>query len=385
MAASRGGPVESISMPLFRLLLLLTFPLPGVAAADAVQHESAVARFVLQPVVTGLLTPSGMAFLPDGRALVCDRSAATLYVLDVAGRRLTPVQDLPAVLALEDSGLHDVILHPDYASNGWIYLSYSEGEPNYSTTVVDRARLAGDHLVDRARILTADAYTEDRYHYGGRMAFHDGYLFVSVGDRHHQDRAQDLDNHVGKILRIRDDGTVPADNPFAADHAKHAEIWTLGHRNPQGLVVEPATGALWSHEHGPRGGDELNPVRRGANYGWPVISWGFEYDGGPIGKGIVSQDGMEQPVWVWSKSIAPSDMIFHSGRAFPGWKGSLFIGAMGGTHLNRLVIQDGRVVLEERLLLPIAGRVRLVEEGPDGTIYIGSDGGGIARLVPVPR
>ncbi|MGH8224243.1 MAG: PQQ-dependent sugar dehydrogenase, partial [Woeseiaceae bacterium] len=295
-----------------RPMLLLIAIVPAVAQADAVFHESEVARFRVEPVVGGLQMPSGMAFLPDGRALVCDRRAATLYLLDVQRRRLTQLQDLPEMLALEDSGLHDVALHPDYAKNGWIYFSYSEGEPHYSTVVVDRARLEGDRLADRERILTADAYSEDRYHYGGRLAFHEGYLFVTVGDRHHQDRAQDPDNHTGKILRIRDDGSVPTDNPFAAEHAKHAANWTLGHRNPQGLAVEPGTNTLWSHEHGPRGGDELNVIRRGANYGWPVISWGFEYDGGPIGKGIVSQEGMEQPVWVWSRTIAPSDMMFYS-------------------------------------------------------------------------
>lgn len=369
----------------YRILLSLAFLLPGLVRGEAVTHESAAARFAVEPVVGGLEQPSCIVFLPDGRALVCDRGTGTLYLLEVALRRLTPVQGLPPMLVLEEAGLHYVALHPEYAQNGWLYFSYTEGEPNYSTTVVDRARLEGDRLVERQRLLTADAYTEDRYHYGGRLAFHDGHLFVTIGDRHHQDRAQDLDNHVGKILRIRDDGSVPADNPFAADHAKHAENWTLGNRNPQGLAVEPATGTLWSHEHGPRGGDELNVVRRGANFGWPVVSWGFEYDGGPIGKGIVAQEGMDQPVWTWSPSIAPSDMMFYSGRAFPAWKGSLFIGAMGRTHLNRLVIRDGRVILEERLLFPVAGRVRTVEEGPDGAIYIGADGSGISRLVPAQR
>jgi glucose/arabinose dehydrogenase len=372
-------------MPILRLLAPTCLLLPVFTLAAGEVHESAVARFVVEPVASGLKQPSGMAFLPDGRALVCERSTATLHLLDVTTGRMTPVSGLQPILALEDSGLHDIVLHPDFASNGWIYISYSEGEPNYSTTVVDRARLDGDNLVERKRILTADAYSEDHFHYGGRMVFHEGHLFVTVGDRHHQDRAQDLDTHAGKILRISDDGSVPGDNPFVAEHAKHGANWTLGHRNPQGLAVEPTTGILWSHEHGPRGGDELNVIHRGANYGWPVVSWGFEYDGGPIGKGIVAEEGMERPVKVWSPAIAPSDMLFYSGRAFPAWRGSLFLGAMGGTHLARLVIQDGRVVLEERLLFAVAGRVRLVEEGPDGAIYIGSDGSGISRLVPVSR
>ena len=357
---------------------------PLLAAAGAPVVESDSARFRVEPVTGPLKQPVAMTFLPDGRALVADRSAPAMELLDVRTGKLTPLAGLAPMLVMEDSGLLDVVLHPDYAKNGWIYFSYSEGEPHYSTTVVDRARLDGNRLLAGERILTADAWSEDRFHYGGRLAFLDGYLFVTVGDRHHQDRAQDLDNHAGKILRIRDDGSIPPDNPFVAEHARHGEIWSYGHRNPQGLAVDSATGTLWADEHGPRGGDELNAIRRGANYGWPVISWGFQYDGGPIGKGIVAQEGMEQPVWSWTRSVAPSDLVVYSGRAFAAWKGNLFLGAMAGTHLNRLVIRDGRVVLEERLLYPAIGRVRLVEEGPDGAIYVGSDGGGISRLAPAP-
>ena len=357
---------------------------PLLAAAKTPAIESDAARFLLQPVAGPLKQPVAMTFLPDGRALVADRAAPAMELLDVRTGKLKPLAGLPPMLVMEDSGLLDVVLHPDFAKNGWIYFSYSEGEPHYSTTVVDRARLDGERLVDRERILTADAWSEDRFHYGGRLAFLDGYLFVTVGDRHHQDRAQDLDNHAGKILRIRDDGSVPPDNPFVAEHAGHGEIWSYGHRNPQGLAVDAATGTLWADEHGPRGGDELNAIRRGANYGWPVISWGFQYDGGPIGKGIVAQEGMEQPVWSWTQTVAPSDLLVYSGRAFKAWKGNLFLGAMAATHLNRLVVRDGRVILEERLLYPGIVRVRLVEEGPDGAIYVGSDGGGISRLAPAP-
>ncbi len=365
------------------LLIGLATSMASPALAAGAVHESAVTRFLLEPVVGGLEQPTGMVFLPDGRALVTERGTATLFILDVRQGLLAAVRDMPALSTAGDAGLHDVVLHPDYAANGWIYISYSEGDPHRNTTVVDRLRLDGDRAIARERILTADAYADDDSHFGGRMAFLEGHLFLTVGDRHHQDRAQDLDSHIGKILRVRDDGSVPADNPLTAEHAGHGAIWTVGNRNPQGLAVDPATNTLWAHEHGPRGGDEVNVVKRGANYGWPVITWGFQYDGGPFGKGIVSQEGMEQPVWVWTPSIAPSDMIFYSGRAFPAWKGSLFIGAMGRTHLNRLVIREGRVVLEERLLFPAIGRVRLVEEGPDGAIYLGTDGTGISRLVPV--
>jgi glucose/arabinose dehydrogenase len=357
--------------------------------------ESQRVRFQTEVVATGLKQPSAMVFLPDGRALLVERQKG-VDLLDVKSGTVTPLEggpealignetgvhdaNRPAALTGEDAGYHDIALHPDYVKNGWIYLSYSEGPRERSTTVVDRYHLRENKLVDRQRIFTADAYSEDRFHYGGRMAFLGGYLFLTVGERHHQDRAQELSNHAGKILRLREDGTVPPDNPFVGAKDARPEIWSYGHRNPQGLVVHPETGELWENEHGPLGGDELNIIRRGANYGWPVISYGWQYSGGPIGKGITTQEGMEQPVWVWTPSMAPSGMIVYTGTKFPQWRGSFFIGALSGHHLNRLVVQDGRVVVEERLMNRQAGRVRLVAQSPDGFIYIGNDDGQLWRL-----
>jgi len=357
--------------------------------------ESQGVRFQTEVVATGLKQPSAMVFLPDGRALLVERQKS-VDLLDVKSGTMTPLEggpealigketgvhdaNRPATLTGEDAGYHDIVLHPDYAKNGWIYLSYSEGPRERSTTVVDRYHLRENKLVDRQRIITADAYSEDRFHYGGRMVFLGGYLFLTVGDRHHQDRAQELSNHAGKILRLRDDGTVPPDNPFVGTKEARPEIWSYGHRNPQGLVVRPETGELWENEHGPLGGDELNIIRRGANYGWPVIAYGWQYSGGPIGKGITAQEGMEQPVWVWTPAIAPSGIIVYTGTKFPQWRGSFFIGAMAGHHLNRLVVQDGRVVVEERLMNRQAGRVRLVAQSPDGFIYVGNDDGQLWRL-----
>jgi glucose/arabinose dehydrogenase len=357
--------------------------------------ESQRVRFQTEVVATGLKQPSAMVFLPDGRALLVERQKG-VDLLDVKSGTVTPLEggpealignetgvhdaNRPATLTGEDAGYHDIALHPDYAKNGWIYLSYSEGPRERSTTVVDRYHLRENKLVDRQRIFTADAYSEDRFHYGGRMAFLGGYLFLTIGERHHQDRAQQLSNDAGKILRLREDGTVPPDNPFVGTKGVRPEIWSYGHRNPQGLVVHPETGELWENEHGPLGGDELNIIRRGANYGWPVISYGWQYSGGPIGKGITAQEGMEQPLWVWTPAIGPSGMIVYTGTKFPQWRGSLFIGAMAGHHLNRLVVQDGRVVVEERLMNRQAGRVRLVAQSPDGFIYIGNDDGQLWRL-----
>src|SRR5882757_2483537 len=374
-------------------LLLLLSPL-GMAQSA---FDSERLRFRTDVVATGLKQPSAMVFLPDGRALLVERQKG-IDLLDVKSGSLTAVDggpealigtdtgvhdaNRPATLTGEDAGLHDIALHPDYAKNGWIYLSYSEGPRERSTTVVDRYHLRENKLVDRQRILTADAYSEDRFHYGGRMAFIDGYLYITVGDRHHQDRAQELDNHAGKILRLRDDGSVPPDNPFVGRADAKPEIWTYGHRNPQGLFVHPETGELWEHEHGPLGGDELNIIHRGANYGWPVISYGWQYSGGPIGKGITTQEGMEQPLWVWTPGIAPSGMFFYTGTKFAPWRGNIFIGAMAGRNLTRLVIQDGRVVVEERLMNRQVGRTRLVAQSSDGFIYVGNDDGQLLRLRP---
>jgi glucose/arabinose dehydrogenase len=356
-------------------------------------------RYQSEIVATGLKQPSAMVFLPDGRALVVERGSAKLDLLDVNSGSLTALEGgfealigkdagvhdaaRPPALTGEDAGLHDIALHPDYSKNGWIYISYSNGEPERSTTVVDRFRIRGNSVVDRERIFTANAYSEDRFHYGGRMVFVGNYLFVTVGDRHHQNRAQELTNHAGKIIRLFDNGRVPPDNPFVGRKDALPEIWSYGHRNPQGLVVHPETGELWEHEHGPRGGDELNIIRSGANYGWPVISYGWEYSGGHIGMGVTAKEGMEQPAWVWTPAIAPSGMFIYTGDKFPAWRGSFFIGSMAQHHLNRLFVVDGHVVLEERLMYGKAGRVRLVAQGPGGEIYIANDDGQLLRLRPV--
>lgn len=365
--------------------------------ADAQQtYNSQLHRFQTETVATGLKQPSAMIFLPDGTALLVERQKG-IDRFDPRSNKLTPLEapdaligtdtgvhdaNRPATLTGEDAGFHDIILHPDYAKNGWIYLTYSDGPRERSTTVVDRFHLRDNKLVDRQRIFSADAWSEDRFHYGGRMAFIDGYLYLTVGDRHHQDRAQELGTHAGKILRLRDDGSAPPDNPFVNTKDAKPEIWSYGHRNEQGLAVNPASGELWEHEHGPLHGDELNVIKRGANYGWPIISYGWQYAGGPIGKGITAEKEMEQPIWVWTPAIAPSDMIFYTGTRFPQWRGNIFIGAMAGRNLTRLVIQDGRVAVEERLMNRQCGRVRLVAQSPDGFIYIGNDDGQLLRLKP---
>jgi aldose sugar dehydrogenase len=367
---------------MFALLLLLP-PVSGWGQSpDSTLQQSALARFRVEPLLQGLSQPVAMVFLPGGQALIAERNTATLSRWDGRSRDLVRIQDLPPIVIGEDAGIFDVILHPRFQDNGWIYLSYCDGIPERSTLAVDRFKLVRNRITGRERLFTANAYSEDLLHHGGRLAIRDSFLFITIGDRHHQDRAQELTNHAGTIARLHDDGRVPTDNPFVGRDNALPEIWSYGHRNPLGLVFHPTTGDLWSHEHGPLAGDELNLIRRGANYGWPVISYGWEYEGGPIGKGIVMQDGMEQPLWAWSMGIAPSGMLFYQGTAFPGWQGSLFSGAMSKRHLNRLEIRDGRVVLEERLMVRQWGRIRCVAEGPDGLVYICSDDGKILRLRP---
>lgn len=343
--------------------------------------------FIAERVLDGISQPTAISFLPDGRALVAQRDLGLVTLADFETGAKTDISGLPKLVVFSDAGVHDLELHPDYAKNGWIYVAYTEGEPVHSTTVIDRFRLDGDAAIDVERVFTADAYSEEAYHYAARMQFLDGYLFFAIGDRQHPPRAQDNSNHAGTVVRLTDDGDVPGDNPFVEADAERGpaprpEIWSYGHRDPMGLYVHPDTGDLWLHEHGPRGGDEVQMVKRGANYGWPTVSYGFEYDGGPIGMGIPWQEGTEIPAWVYVPSIAPSDLVIYSGDAFPAWRGSFLIGALAGLHLNRLVFRDGEVVAEERLAQRMLGRIRSIAVDAAGLIYLGSDSGQVWRLRP---
>jgi glucose/arabinose dehydrogenase len=337
---------------------------------------------VAEVVATDLDAPSGLAVLPDGRLLIGERRVGRLSVLEPRSMRTTPITGLPPAFGSANGGLLDIVLHPRYAENRWIYFAYSVGDTNGSTTVVDRARLVGARLVDRQRLFTAQPIARGPLHYGSRLVLHDGYLLIPLGDRDERERSQDLAQHHGKVIRIHDDGRVPRDNPFVGQRGALAEIWSYGHRNPQGLTLHPVTGAIWEHEHGPRGGDEVNVVRRGANYGWPITSFGEEYTGGPIGEGLTERVDIVPPVYVYVPSIAPSGMLFYRGAAFPAWRGSLLIGGMAARHLNRLEPDGTRVLREERLFEDRSWRIRNLAEGPDGILYLGLDDGYIVRLRP---
>ena len=365
--------------------LLLAASVQAASDSSSVLVESEAASFRLQLVASGLSVPWAMAFLPDGAAIISERAAGRLSRLEPDSGQVTPLSGGPEDVYVQDNaGMLDVILHPAYPDNGWIYYAYTAGSADLNTTVVERARLEGLNLVDRQRLFEARPWFHNSIVYGCRLAFARGYLFVTMGDRwDHRHLSQSPGSHIGKIMRLWDDGTVPEDNPYVDLPGAASEIWTMGNRNPQGLTVHPATGELWEHEHGPQGGDEINVIRGGRNYGWPVITYGKEYGGSTIGEGITEKEGLEPPVHYWVPSIAPSDMVFYTGEAMPAWRGNLFIGALAGAHLNRLVIDSGKVVHEERLLVEEGWRVRLVEQGSDGLLYIGTDAGKVFRLVPL--
>jgi len=366
------------------------FPvLAAAAAAGACQDAREVApsgetKVEITSVARGLEHPWSLAFLPDGRMLVTERPGRLRYVTR-EGALSEPVAGVPAVHAEGQGGLLDVILDPAFAENSTIYLSYAEPVADGTNgTAVARARLEGGALADLEVIFRQQPKFKSNHHFGSRFVFdRDGNLFVTTGERNSQrDKSQDLGTHIGKVVRVTPDGGVPADNPFVGKDGALPENWSYGHRNLQGAALHPETGELWTHEHGPRGGDEINIARAGRNYGWPVITYGREYSGPAIGEGA-SKAGMEQPAHYWVPSIAPSGMAFHDGKGFPAWKGQLFVGALAAAQLVRLAVEpDGKILHEERI--EVGKRVRDVREGPDGALYLvtDDDAGEILRVVP---
>lgn len=357
----------------------------SAAGAQVYEQRSQEHDFRVRIVAQGLEHPWAAAFLPDGRILVTERRG-TLRIVREGGLEPQPVAGLPPVVEHGQGGLMDIVLHPAYASNGWIYFSYSARGPDGTGTEVARARLVDRRLEDVQVIFRQSPRGRTGRHFGSRLVFdRAGYFYVTLGDRGEMERAQRPDDHAGSVIRLHDDGRVPADNPFVGRAGWKPEKYTLGHRNIQGAAIEPVTGRLWVHEHGPQGGDELNLVRAGANYGWPVITYGVNYvTGTRIGEGT-HKAGMEQPVHYWVPSIAPSGMAFYDGDRFPRWKGDLFIGALRGRMLVRLRLAGARVAAEERLLVGTLGRIRDVRSAPDGHLYLLTDeaDGVLARLEPL--
>jgi glucose/arabinose dehydrogenase len=356
-------------------------PTPDDGARPGVVVQSEKQKFRVDTAARGLNSPWGMAFLPDGRILVTEK-AGQLRV--VQGGQLQPkgVGGVPAVYTNGQGGLLDIALHPDYARNGWLYFTYAAPGPGGGGTTLARARLQGDALTDVQTLFQAQPFQGSGAHFGSRIAFDgQGHVFVSTGDRGTPPQAQQLGNHWGKIMRLRDDGQVPADNPFVGTAGARPEIWSYGHRNVQGMHYDAAARRLWAHEHGPRGGDELNLVEGGKNYGWPLITYGVNYDGTPV-SGATQGAGLEQPVRYWVPSIAPSGLALVSSPQYPNWAGNLLVGALVGTHLARVELTNGQYAREEKLLDKI-GRVRAVAQGPDGYVYVLTEGPGLLfKLTP---
>jgi glucose/arabinose dehydrogenase len=349
--------------------------------------KTEAATFRVTEVAGGLEEPWGLAFLPDGGMLVTEKPGR-LRLVKNGKLREGPVEGVPEVYAQDQGGLLDITLDPDFASNRTLYLSYSHAEGSANTTRVIRARYAPEGLSEQKVIFEAKPLVDSSKHFGSRFAWgRDGTLFVTMGERFtRREKAQDLGSHLGKVLRINRDGSAPPDNPFVGRAGALPEIFTYGHRNPQGLVVDPRTGKVWEQEHGAKGGDEINVLVPGANYGWPEVAYGVNYDGSTIGEGRSSKPGVEPPVFYWDPSIAPSGMAFYTGDRFPGWRGDLLVGALAYKLVSRLDLDEqGRVVKEERFLEGVLGRIRDVREGPDGLVYLLTDEnpGGLYRLEPV--
>jgi len=351
-------------------------------AGDTVVESEAHA-FRVETVVDGLEIPWSIAFLPDGRMLVTEK-AGRLRVVEEGRLVPDPVAGTPEVWSGGQGGLMDVAVHPEYETNGWVYLSFSDpGDDDTAMTAVVRGRIREGRWVDQETLFQAPAelYRKGRVHFGSRFVFDgQGHLFFTIGERGHQDDAQDLTRPNGKVHRIDDDGRIPEDNPFVDREGAIPSIWSYGHRNPQGLAQHPLTGELYDAEHGPRGGDELNLVRRGRNYGWPVITYGMNYDGTPI-TNLTAKEGMEQPVVHWTPSLAVCAIDFYVGDRFPGWTHDLFVSSLAAEELLRLELADGKVVHQEVLFKGI-GRVRDVVVDPDGYVYVSLEPGRVARLVP---
>ncbi|MFW5883432.1 MAG: PQQ-dependent sugar dehydrogenase, partial [Verrucomicrobiota bacterium] len=355
---------------------------PPRASAEIVEADGV--RFRLETVVEGLDIPWAVAFLPTGGMLITERQGSLRQFVE--GELLPPVEGMPEIWARGQGGLMEVALHPNYAENGLVYLAYSEPSEsagNEGMTAIARGRIVDNRWTDHEMIFEVPERFHNRsgVHFGTRLVFQDGYLFFPIGDRGAQQQAQDLSRPNGKIHRIHDDGRIPEDNPFVDQPDAFPSIWTYGNRNPQGLDLDPATGLLWSTEHGPRGGDELNLIERGNNYGWPVITYGMNYSGRPI-TDQTHAPGMEQPKLHWTPSIAVCGMDFYEGEAIPEWTGQLFTGGLASEQLHRIVI-DGREVKSDTIVLKGAGRVRDVQSGLDGHLYLVLNSpDSIVRLVP---
>ncbi len=367
------------------ILALVFFKILGTSFNAAPLPKSSPVDVKTVEIAGGLEFPWGMAFLPNGDILVTEREGRLRIIKDGLLQD-EPVQGLPEnIYVAGQGGLLDVVLHPGFSKNRLIYFSYAAEENGLAGTQVARAKFMNTHLENVEVIFKANPKTGGDNHFGSRLAFDaKGYLFITLGERYsYMKEAQNVANHLGSIIRIHDDGRIPQDNPFVGQSGARGEIYAYGVRNAQGLAMRPENGEIWYHEHGPKGGDEVNILKKGANYGWPVITYGIDYTGFKISD-KTEMDGMEQPVIYWDPSIAPSGMAFYQGDKFPQWQGDLFVGALAHRHLRHLVLSGDEVIEQESLLVDSEERIRDVRIGPDGYIYVLTDShdGKVLRLEP---
>jgi glucose/arabinose dehydrogenase len=379
--------VNGIGTGLKILLFLLIAPIGSILAANVTIVPQKNGAFILEQLAQGLGIPWGMVFLNPDELIFTERSGQ-IKLLNLNSLTVQTLMGAPIVFAKGQGGMLDVAIGPNYAQFGWIYFTYSKPTSDGASTTLARAKRTSSQLTDWQDLLVSQSTTNKGQHFGSRIAFDDNnYIYFGIGDRGEREQAQNLDNHMGSILRLNLDGSVPDDNPFFINNSINKssldEIWSYGHRNPQGLQFDHATKVLWSIEHGPRGGDEINLIQKGKNYGWPVVSHGKEYWGPfDIGEGQTKQ-GIEPPVKVYIPSIAPSSLLLYTGAAFPNWQGNLFAGALKLLHLNRISISsDNRATNEERLLGELNQRIRALAQSPQGWIYLSTDNGNIFRLRP---
>ena len=355
-------------------LALLSFGELRLAQADTYAVQSAKHAFHVNKVLDGLENPWSMAFLPDGRMLITERAGRLRLVTKSFQLHPTPIAGLPKIKAAGQGGLFDVAIHPDYAANGWIYWAYNEPGAGGWGTALARGKLQGTQMTSVEVLFSMRPKSRKNQHFGGRIVFDtSGFVYLTLGDRGDRDRAQKVDDHAGSVIRLHEDGRVPEDNPFVKLKGALPEKWTLGNRNIQGAALHPQTGKLWTHEHGPQGGDEVNLMSAGKNYGWPVVTHGANYGlGTKIGEGQ-TKAGMAQALKIWVPSIAPSGMAFVNSQEFPEWSGNLLVGSLRAQTLVRLELDGDAVVGEERLLVGQIGRIRDVRVAEDGLIYLLTD------------
>ncbi len=364
------------------VVIFITVTACAQQTESEIKAEDPVAlNYTTETVISGLDIPWGMAILPDGSFLITEKTGTLIHYNN--GTK-TNIEGLPDVYVRGQGGLLDIELHPNYRENEWLYLTYgsADGDGDGGNTALMRAKINGSMLVEKQLLYKGDINTKKGQHWGSRIEFDDaGYLYFSIGDRGNRDvNPQDITRDSGKIYRLNDDGSIPDDNPFVDTTGAKTAIFSYGHRNPQGMAKNPFTGAIWVNEHGPKGGDEINVIEKGKNFGWPVISYGVNYSGTPF-TDITEKEGMEQPLFYWVPSIAPSGMAFVNSDIYPDWKGNVLVGSLKFKYLERLVLENNEVVKREKLFEDI-GRVRNVLQAPDGYIYVAVEGKGIVKIIP---